>query len=67
MLTDGLVERRGESLSVGFERLSRLLGATDLTRGARALVRDLVSGSPEVGRRDDTCVLALVRDGASRA
>lgn len=62
MLSDGLVERRGESLSVGFRRLAALLGGTDLTGGASALVDTLVSGSPEVGRRDDTCVLAVVRD-----
>ena len=61
LLTDGLVERRGESLSVGFERLSALLGRTDLSGGAPGLVDALIEGSPGLGRRDDTCVLAIVR------
>lgn len=64
MMTDGLVERRGESLSVGFERLAALLADTDLTGGAPALVDALVEGSPGAGERDDTCVLAVVRAGA---
>ncbi len=62
MLTDGLVERRGESLSVGFDRLAALLGRTDLSEGAPALVDALIEGSPGLGHRDDTCVLAVVRD-----
>lgn len=64
MMTDGLVERRGESLSVGFDRLAALLADADLTGGAPALVDALVEGSPGAGDRDDTCVLAAVRDGA---
>ncbi len=67
MLTDGLVERRGESLSVGFDRLSALLARTDLADGAPALVDALIAGSPGLGHRDDTCVLAVVRDPASHA
>jgi len=67
MLTDGLVERRGESLSVGFRRLAALLSAADVTRGASALVDALVDGSPGAGDRDDTCVLAVVRDPAHPA
>lgn len=64
MVTDGLVERRGESLSVGFRRLAALLTAADVARGASALVDRLVAGSPGAGDRDDTCVLAVVRDPA---
>lgn len=64
MLTDGLVERRGESLSIGFDRLSALLGRTDLGGGAPALVDALLAGSPGLGHRDDTCVLAVVRGPA---
>lgn len=65
VFTDGLIERRGQSLSVGFRRLGRTLRGADLSRGAPALVETLLAGSPEAGRRDDTCVLAVVRDRAS--
>ena len=61
MVTDGLVERRGESLSVGFARLATLLVDADLSGGAKALVNALIDGSPGAGDRDDTCVLAAVR------
>ncbi|GEN78637.1 SpoIIE family protein phosphatase [Actinotalea fermentans] len=62
MITDGLVERRGESLEVGFGRLAGLLRTADLTGGAPALVDALIRGFPGTGHRDDTCVLAVVRD-----
>ena len=65
MVTDGLVERRGESLSVGFDRLAALLARVDLAGGAPALVDALIEGSPDAGRSDDTCVLAVVHDGAA--
>lgn len=63
MLTDGLVERRGESLAVGFRRLAGLLETADLTTGAPGLVEALIAGSPDAGHRDDTCVLAVVHAG----
>lgn len=65
MVTDGLVERRGESLSVGFDRLAELLAHADLAAGAPGLVDALIEGSPDAGRSDDTCVLAVVRDSAA--
>lgn len=64
LVTDGLVERRGESIAVSFRRLADVLGRADLSGGAPALVTTLLAGFPERGHRDDTCVLAFVRAGA---
>lgn len=60
-VTDGLVERRGVSLEVGFTRLAELLGRADLSDGAPTLVQTVIDAFPETGHRDDTCVLAFVR------
>lgn len=60
LYTDGLIERRGESLDVGLGRLTKSLAA-HRNRGpeqmADALLDDLL---PETGATDDTA-LAVVR------
>jgi GAF domain-containing protein len=63
LYTDGLVERRGELLDVGFERLTRLLSGMeapfDPQWSCDWLVGELASDAPTA---DDTAVLAVVRD-----
>ena len=58
LYTDGLVERRGESLDVGLERLRNAisLGPADLV--ARDIMRHLVGG---VVPRDDIALVVMVR------
>jgi PAS domain S-box-containing protein len=64
LYTDGLVERRGESIDAGVERLCdtvarhRDLGLPDLTRA----VVEALSQPP---RSDDVCLLALRQDQAA--
>ncbi len=58
LYTDGLVERRGEDLDVGLDRLragSRRLADGPLGPAVDALVADLLPSSPE----DDVVVLAM--------
>ena len=59
LYTDGLVERRGESLDLGLERLAKELSAdpwTDLDAAANRVVSRLLEGS---GRADDVALLML--------
>jgi serine phosphatase RsbU (regulator of sigma subunit) len=61
--TDGLVERRGESITDGLERLSLALGATgfdDTERGVDAVVDAVIEPGD---RRDDVAVIALHHTG----
>ncbi len=62
LYTDGLVERRGESVELGLERLLRSAKAVDLHDGASA-VRDVVLDHCLQGTtpRDDVCILVVVR------
>jgi serine phosphatase RsbU (regulator of sigma subunit) len=58
LYTDGLVERRGESIEDGLERLR--LGVPAEPASAEALCRAALDACIEVVQ-DDVCVLALVR------
>lgn len=57
MFTDGVVERRGESIDVGIDRLRNLLTTIDTDRDlnetSRALISDLAGHDP----RDDTAIV----------
>ena len=55
--TDGLIERRGEHLDVGLERLRHTAADSHGTLGAllTRLVDDLIAGESE----DDTAILGL--------
>jgi hypothetical protein len=55
--TDGLIERRGESIEVGFERLAAT--ATRPHRSLDDLLSDLVSEMSHGGAEDDIAVLAF--------
>ena len=59
--TDGLVERRGESLDVGLERLRKAItpGHPDLV--ARDIMRHLIGG---IVPRDDIALVVMRRTGA---
>ncbi|RBY78126.1 hypothetical protein DQ238_13045 [Geodermatophilus sp. TF02-6] len=63
LYTDGLVERRGESLDEGLARLTAAARRGLRRRGgARALVHTVIEGShTAVERDDDVCVLAATR------
>jgi serine phosphatase RsbU (regulator of sigma subunit) len=56
--TDGLIERRGESLDVGFERLVRAIEAKHPEILCRELMDALVGSSIP---QDDTAVVAMRR------
>jgi GAF domain-containing protein/anti-sigma regulatory factor (Ser/Thr protein kinase) len=60
LYTDGLVERRGESIDSGIERLVALLGSTDgsLDRLADSIVEELESSD----HTDDVALLAVQLD-----
>jgi len=62
LFTDGLVERRDESLDVGFERLraARFDPDADADALCRLAVEACLADAPS---RDDVCVLALRRTG----
>lgn len=55
--TDGLIERRGESIEIGFERLATL--ATGPHRSLDDLLSDIVSQMDYSGAEDDIAVLAF--------
>jgi serine phosphatase RsbU (regulator of sigma subunit) len=60
LYTDGLVERRGEIVDVGIERLREAVkGAETCDAMCTAALRECLAGT---SLADDTCVLALVRD-----
>jgi hypothetical protein len=63
LYTDGLVERRGELLDIGFERLTGLLAGMyppfDPQWTCDWLIGELANDAPTA---DDTAVLAVVRD-----
>ncbi len=63
LYTDGLVERRGEDLDDGVDRLVAVVtGVGGPSDGAARLVHDVIEGShTAVERDDDVCVLAAVR------
>jgi serine phosphatase RsbU (regulator of sigma subunit)/DNA-binding response OmpR family regulator/anti-sigma regulatory factor (Ser/Thr protein kinase) len=58
LFTDGLVERRGESISVGFERLAHAFATAPA--GADALCDHVLEKAlSEQGRHDDVALLAI--------
>ncbi len=63
LYTDGLIERRGEDLDQGVDRLVAVVGGSGLpSSGAAQLVHDVIEGShTAVERDDDVCVLAAIR------
>ncbi len=61
LYTDGLVERRDESLDVGLARLAAGLGAGAVEPVSDLLGRVLESTLPPTGRFDDVCAVALRR------
>jgi serine phosphatase RsbU (regulator of sigma subunit)/anti-sigma regulatory factor (Ser/Thr protein kinase) len=63
LYSDGLIERRGESLTTGLERL-REVAARSSSPDAHSLCRDLVERlDPGESRRDDVVVLVLEMRG----
>jgi serine phosphatase RsbU (regulator of sigma subunit) len=63
LYTDGLVERRGETLDVGLRRLTDLLGAATAPFDPRATCDWLIDAlASDATAADDTAVLAVVRD-----
>jgi putative methionine-R-sulfoxide reductase with GAF domain len=61
LFTDGLVERRGESMDVGLGRLAAELTSESAEENCRAVVAALV---PRGGWADDAALLVIRRDGA---
>jgi PAS domain S-box-containing protein len=60
LYTDGLVERRGEALDVGLDRLAAAAGGIDLSRPPREWCDTLLDGLLAGGKGDDdVAVLAL--------
>ena len=65
LFTDGLVERRGEDLDVGLERLCEAVRVAP--EGAEALTTTVVETLvDEEHRRDDVCVLLVGREAVDR-
>jgi phosphoserine phosphatase RsbU/P len=62
MFTDGLVERRGESVDVGIGRLAAALTFDSAEENCRAVIAALV---PESGWADDAALLVIRRDGGA--
>ncbi len=60
--TDGLLERRGESLDVGLERLRSSISADDPETVCRQVMRSLLGNAPS---EDDIAVLALRRSATT--
>jgi serine phosphatase RsbU (regulator of sigma subunit) len=57
LYTDGLVERRGESLDVGLERLRNAAAGVD--GSLERLLTEVVDGLNQAGSDDDTAILGL--------
>lgn len=55
--TDGLVERRGETIDTGLERLRAL--TTNRPPGLEELLTMILTESSEAGYHDDTAILAV--------
>jgi hypothetical protein len=60
LFTDGLVEKRGESLDVGLSRLLDAISQSPVSDGPSAVADSaLASSLSGIARRDDLCVLAI--------
>ncbi|MFF0274388.1 PP2C family protein-serine/threonine phosphatase [Streptomyces sp. NPDC004330] len=57
LYTDGMVERRGEDVTVGIERLARAVAAAP--RDPQGLIDSLLADPEFAGHEDDACVLAI--------
>jgi len=69
LYTDGLIERRGESMDVGLERLARVVGNNwnlPLRRLKQAIFGELVDGETELAT-DDIALVAVRTVGASES
>jgi sigma-B regulation protein RsbU (phosphoserine phosphatase) len=62
LFTDGLVERRGESVDVGLGRLAAALTSESADQNCTAVVAALV---PKGGWADDAALLVIRRDGVA--
>jgi serine phosphatase RsbU (regulator of sigma subunit)/anti-sigma regulatory factor (Ser/Thr protein kinase) len=60
-VTDGLVERRGEDIDVGIERVLAAAAGTDPQRGADRLMRSVLAASASGDQDDDVTVLVIRR------
>jgi len=61
LFTDGLIERRGESIDIGFQRLVDIVGTAP--NGPRAMTAAILNAAAvsDAQRRDDICLLLLTR------
>ncbi|MFF9427997.1 PP2C family protein-serine/threonine phosphatase [Streptomyces sp. NPDC014746] len=57
LYTDGMVERRGEDVTEGIERLARAVAAAP--RDPQGLIDSLLADPEFTGHEDDACVLAI--------
>lgn len=63
LYTDGLIERRGEDLDIGMERLRSAVRPT----GAEDVCRHLTRAMLETGPQDDVAIIAIRRHGEQAA
>jgi serine phosphatase RsbU (regulator of sigma subunit) len=63
MYTDGLVERRGEDLDVGFRRLATAVLGLGLDHGPEELCKELIDRCTDGTPEDDVAVLIARADG----
>lgn len=67
MYTDGLIERRGEDLTEGIDRIAELLRAWQPGAPLSSLCDELIASLSAEPQLDDMCVLAVSRPGPDRA
>jgi serine phosphatase RsbU (regulator of sigma subunit) len=63
MYTDGLIERRGEDLTEGIDRIAELLQAWQPGAPLGSLCDELIASLSAEPQLDDMCVLAVARPG----
>jgi sigma-B regulation protein RsbU (phosphoserine phosphatase) len=61
LYTDGLVERRGESLDIGMERLRHSVQSD----GAESMCRQVIRTLPDDGPQDDVAIVVIRRTTAN--
>ena len=59
LFSDGLVERRGESLDEGFDRLVKRIDSSHYVRQPQALCREVVASVINDPLEDDFCLMAI--------
>jgi serine phosphatase RsbU (regulator of sigma subunit)/integral membrane sensor domain MASE1 len=67
MYTDGLIERRGEDLTEGIDRIAELLQAWQPGAPLGSLCDELIASLSAEPQLDDMCVLAVARPGLDAA